>query len=108
MDCAHRAAPRTSRVTVAFARAAGLRRTPRKGSLVTTRTESTDDSAGGGPAPAEAQQPSNQNDTTPPSERRYLLEQIDDAAVVQLYADGFAALPLREKTLIWHLYQAAI
>ena len=45
-------------------------------------------------------------DTT--SERRYLLEQVDDAAVVQLYADGFTSLPLREKTLIWHLYQAAI
>jgi dipeptidyl-peptidase III len=41
-------------------------------------------------------------------ERKYLLERIDDAAVVQLYADGFAALPLREKTLIWHLSQAAI
>jgi dipeptidyl-peptidase-3 len=41
-------------------------------------------------------------------ERRHLLERIDDAAVVQLYADGFEALPLREKTLIWHLYQAAL
>jgi dipeptidyl-peptidase-3 len=41
-------------------------------------------------------------------DRQYLLEQIDDAAVVQVYADGFAALPLREKTLIWHLYQAAL
>jgi dipeptidyl-peptidase-3 len=41
-------------------------------------------------------------------ERKYLLEQVDDAAVVQLYADGFASLPLREKTLIWHLSQAAI
>jgi dipeptidyl-peptidase-3 len=40
--------------------------------------------------------------------RPYLLERIDDAAVVQLYADGFEALPLREKTLIWHLYQAAL
>ena len=40
--------------------------------------------------------------------RRYLLEQIDDAAVVQLYADGFDDLTLREKTLVWHLYQAAI
>jgi dipeptidyl-peptidase-3 len=40
--------------------------------------------------------------------RRYLLEQIDEAAVVQLYADGFAALPLNEKRLIWHLYQAAL
>jgi dipeptidyl-peptidase-3 len=41
-------------------------------------------------------------------ERKYLLERIDDAAVVQIYADGFESLPLREKTLIWHLYQAAI
>ena len=42
------------------------------------------------------------------SERKYLLERVDDAAVVQLYADGFDALPLREKTLIWHLSQAAL
>ena len=41
-------------------------------------------------------------------DRRYLLEQVDDAAVVQLYADGFSRLSLREKTLVWHLYQAAI
>ena len=27
---------------------------------------------------------------------------------MQLYADGFEALSLREKTLIWHLYQAAL
>src|ERR671910_305391 len=40
--------------------------------------------------------------------RPYLLERVDEAAVVQLYADGFAALPLREKTLIYHLYLAAI
>ena len=47
---------------------------------------------------------------TPAAEtsRKYLLEQIDDAAVIQLYADQFAALPLREKTLIWHLTQAAL
>jgi dipeptidyl-peptidase-3 len=37
-----------------------------------------------------------------------LIEQIGDAAIVQLYADGFASLPIREKTLIWHLYQAAL
>jgi dipeptidyl-peptidase-3 len=43
-----------------------------------------------------------------PAGRKYLLERVDDAAVVQLYADGFSALPLREKTLIWHLYQAAL
>src|SRR5579864_830527 len=42
------------------------------------------------------------------SDRRYLLERVDDAAVVQLYADGFRALPLKEKTLTWHLYQAAL
>ena len=44
----------------------------------------------------------------PAAGRQYLLEQIDEAAVVQLYADGFAALPLKDKTLIWHLYEAAI
>src|SRR5215208_7236765 len=40
--------------------------------------------------------------------RRYLLETVDDAAVVQLYADGFSALDLRNKILVWHLYLAAI
>jgi dipeptidyl-peptidase-3 len=40
--------------------------------------------------------------------RRYLLEQVDDAAVVQYYADGFEALPLDQKILAWHLYQAAL
>src|SRR5215510_11068516 len=42
------------------------------------------------------------------SDRRYLLERVDDAAVVQLYADGFATLSLREKVLTWHLYLAAL
>src|SRR4029434_3414633 len=42
------------------------------------------------------------------SDRRYLLERVDDAAVVQLYADGFTDLALREKVLIWHLYLAAL
>src|SRR4051812_13464661 len=51
------------------------------------------------PAPAAA---------SAPSDRAYLLERIDDAAVVQLYADGFQHLPLREKTLLWHLSRAAI
>jgi dipeptidyl-peptidase III len=41
-------------------------------------------------------------------DRQYLLEQIDDAAVVQLYADGFSALPKDQKILIWHLTQAAL
>ena len=43
-----------------------------------------------------------------PADRKYLLERVDDAAVVQLYADGFEKLALREKTLVWHLYQAAL
>jgi dipeptidyl-peptidase III len=42
------------------------------------------------------------------NDRPYLLEQIDEAAVVQLYADGFEKLTLREKTLVWHLYLAAL
>jgi len=40
--------------------------------------------------------------------RKYLLERIDDVAVVQLYVDGFEQLPLDQKTLIYHLSQAAI
>jgi len=44
----------------------------------------------------------------PPADRKYLLERVDDAAVAQLYADGFEALPLDQKLLIWHLYQAAL
>src|SRR5947209_252257 len=56
------------------------------------------------PAPAT----SNESRVPNPESRKYLLERVDDAAAVQLYADGFNALPLREKTLIWHLYQAAI
>jgi dipeptidyl-peptidase-3 len=40
--------------------------------------------------------------------RRYWLESVDDAAVVQLYADGFSALEPRHKILVWHLYLAAL
>ena len=43
-----------------------------------------------------------------PSDRPYLLERVGEAAVVQLYADGFAALPLGDKILAWHLYNAAL
>jgi dipeptidyl-peptidase-3 len=43
-----------------------------------------------------------------PAGRRYFIEQIDDAAVVQYYADGFNALARSDKVLCWHLYQAAI
>ena len=41
-------------------------------------------------------------------ERKYLLERVGEAAVVQLYADGFDELPVDQKILIWHLYQAAL
>ena len=58
-----------------------------------------------GPAPAAPAAPVA---PAPPADRKYLLERIDEAAVVQVYADGFSALPLKEKTLVWHLYQAAI
>ena len=46
--------------------------------------------------------------SAPVDDRKYLLERVDDAAVAQLYADGFESLPLKEKTLIWHLYQATL
>src|SRR6476661_2948043 len=46
--------------------------------------------------------------TSAPADRKYLLERIGEAAVVQVYADAFRDLPLREKTLVWHLGQAAI
>src|SRR5256885_12825712 len=46
--------------------------------------------------------------TSAPPDRPYLLERVGEASVVQIYADGFRDLPLREKTLIWHLAQAAI
>ena len=62
----------------------------------TSRSENAAPAAAPAPAAASA------------ANRRYLIERVDDAAVVQLYADGFEALPLREKTLIWHLTQAAI
>src|SRR5216683_3657199 len=55
--------------------------------------------------------PQSPTPTTPSSasiDRTYLIERVGEAAVVQLYADGFRDLPLREKTLIWHLTQAAI
>jgi dipeptidyl-peptidase-3 len=42
------------------------------------------------------------------TERRYLLERVGDAALVQLYADGFGRLPLRDRVLVWHLSQAAL
>ena len=60
-----------------------------------------------GPAPATKTTPAATTPAPPPAERKYLLERVGDASVVQLYADGFASLPLKQKSLIWHLYQAA-
>ncbi len=47
-------------------------------------------------------------ETAVTADRKYLLERIGEAAVVQLYADGFEHLPLNDKILSWHLYQAAL
>src|SRR5262245_40923674 len=52
--------------------------------------------------------PATSSPTTSSTDRKYLLERVDDAAVVQVYADGFSALPLKDKTLVWHLYQASL
>ncbi len=60
------------------------------------------------PAPATESKPAAATQAPPPAERKYLLERVGDASVVQLYADGFSTLPLKQKTLIWHLYQAAL
>jgi hypothetical protein len=40
-----------------------------------------------------------------PGPRLFLLERIGEAAVVQLYADGFAKLAVRDRILCWHLYK---
>src|SRR6187200_3190503 len=47
-------------------------------------------------------------ETAVTADRKYLLERTGEAAVVQLYADGFEHLPLNDKILSWHLYQAAL
>src|SRR5262245_26157183 len=44
----------------------------------------------------------------PEAARKYLLDRVDDAAIAQIYADGFNSQPLKNKVLMWHLYQAAI
>src|SRR5262245_52127332 len=59
----------------------------------------------GGSTPAPPETPAA---TPTAAARQYLLERVDEAAVVQLYADGFPDLPVEQKVLIWHLYQAVI
>jgi len=44
----------------------------------------------------------------PAPKRPCLLERVGDAAVAQLHADGFGRLALRERLLLWHLYEAAL
>src|SRR5215831_19795433 len=41
-------------------------------------------------------------------DRPYLLERVGEAAVVQIYADGFEYLSTGDKVLCWHLSQAAL
>jgi dipeptidyl-peptidase III len=60
------------------------------------------------PVTKPAESPAAADAVQPDTSRKYLLERVDDAAVAQLYADGFKDLPLEQKTLIWHLYQAAL
>lgn len=51
------------------------------------------------------QQGPSQRSTEP---RDVVLDRVDDTLVVQLYADGFDRLSLRDKQLAYHLSQAAI
>jgi dipeptidyl-peptidase III len=76
--------------------------------ILAMATVATFSCGGGDSSPAAAPPQTARTEPASATERKYLLERVDDAAVVQLYADGFSALGLKEKTLIWHLYQAAI
>ena len=51
--------------------------------------------------------PASDPSSSPRPDRPYRLEQIDEAAVVQLYADGFTELSRDNRILVWHLYLAA-
>jgi dipeptidyl-peptidase-3 len=70
---------------------------------VSLNTACSRETGGNTPSPASPPAPA-----AAAADRKYLLERVDDAAVVQLYADGFEKLALNEKVLIWHLYQAAL
>src|SRR5690348_6198037 len=61
-----------------------------------------------GNGPAAATTPAAPAAAPAAADRKYLLERVDDAAVAQLYADGFNDLPLDQKVLVWHLYRAAL
>jgi dipeptidyl-peptidase-3 len=42
------------------------------------------------------------------TERVYLLERVGEAAIAQIYADGFESLTASERRLAWHLSEAAL
>jgi dipeptidyl-peptidase-3 len=63
---------------------------------------------GGGNTPAPAQPAAATVPASAAPGRTFLLERVDEAAVVQVYADGFEKLPVQQKLLVWHLYEAAL
>jgi dipeptidyl-peptidase-3 len=64
---------------------------------------------GGSPAPRDVTRlPGAPSAADDPATRPYLLERVDDAAIAQVYADGFMALTLPQKILAFHLYNAAL
>lgn len=46
--------------------------------------------------------------TASATERRYTVERVGPARVVQYYADGFEQLTMKEKIFLYYLYQAAL
>ena len=46
--------------------------------------------------------------TTQRAERRYLVEQVGQVAVIQLYADGFEQLTPQQRVLVYYLAEAGI
>ena len=72
--------------------------TPRflTGALITVALITTAGCGSNGNTPAtDSARPAVAAAPAAPPDCKYLLERVDDAAVVQLYADGFSALPLR-------------
>ncbi len=57
-----------------------------------------------------SQQDSRQEEsaTDMPEQRKYKIERVGPANVVQLYADGFDQLTLKEKIFSYYIYQAAL
>jgi len=47
-------------------------------------------------------------DSNVTAEKQYFLEKVRNVLVVQIYADEFEGLTLKEKMLAWHLYRSSI